>query len=254
MYGEGISETGDVLDLAVEEKIVHKAGAWFLYNENKTDASRKTFLTENPKVMEEIRNKVLAKRGLIDAPATETDEATGEIVETNQQQKLKSQSWLNYSNDERTLEIEPLKGSPSQYEHNKEIINIALRYLCLREYSEKELIKILQKRQFENSELEIAIEYLRSKDYLSDDRYVRQKFNSLKLKGFSTSYIIRFFKNENIDVDVEEIEGLELTSDEDNIKKLILKSSQSQTRESLIIKRLSQLLDMHYLKDTATKR
>ena len=35
MYGTGISKVGDILDLAVEEKIVHKAGAWFSYKEDK---------------------------------------------------------------------------------------------------------------------------------------------------------------------------------------------------------------------------
>ena len=113
-----------------------------------------------------------------------------------------------------------------QCDHNKEIVNIALRYLCLREYSEKELKKkILQKHNFDKLELELAMQYLRSKDYLSDLRYIRQKSNLLKLKGFSASYIIRYLKAENLDVNLEKIEELDLISDEDNIKKLILKKT-----------------------------
>ena len=93
MYGEGISQTGDVLDLAVEEKIVQKAGAWFSYQENKIGQGRensKQFLADNPEVMAEIRHKILVKRGLIDAPLKETvDEATGEIVEETTGEKTK---------------------------------------------------------------------------------------------------------------------------------------------------------------------
>jgi recombination protein RecA len=93
MYGEGISKTGDVLDLAVEEKIVHKAGAWFSYNDNKIGQGRensKIYLSENPEIMADIKNKVLIKRGLIDAPTQDTvDETTGEIVETKTAPKAK---------------------------------------------------------------------------------------------------------------------------------------------------------------------
>ncbi|MCP4913900.1 MAG: recombinase RecA [Oligoflexia bacterium] len=87
MYGEGISQTGDLLDLAVTNEIVEKAGAWFSYNNAKIGQGRensKQFLVENPEIMAEIKQKVLAKYGLADAPveaATNVDPATGEIVE-----------------------------------------------------------------------------------------------------------------------------------------------------------------------------
>jgi recombination protein RecA len=63
MYNEGISRTGDVLDLAVERDIVEKSGAWFAYNDAKIGQGReatKNYLKENPKVLEEIENKVRA--------------------------------------------------------------------------------------------------------------------------------------------------------------------------------------------------
>lgn len=62
MYNEGISKSGDVLDLAVEHNIVEKAGAWFSYGGNKVGQGReasKQFLMENPKIMAEIEKKVL---------------------------------------------------------------------------------------------------------------------------------------------------------------------------------------------------
>ncbi len=61
MYNEGISKSGDILDLAVTHGIVEKAGAWFSYNGEKVGQGReasKTYLEENPKIMEEIAKKV----------------------------------------------------------------------------------------------------------------------------------------------------------------------------------------------------
>jgi recombination protein RecA len=64
MYGEGISKTGDVLDLAVQHGIVGKAGAWFDYNDAKIGQGReatKKYLKENLDVMAEIEQKVREK-------------------------------------------------------------------------------------------------------------------------------------------------------------------------------------------------
>lgn len=64
MYNEGISKTGDVLDLAVQHGIVGKAGAWFDYNDAKIGQGReatKTYLKENPDVLTEIGGKVREK-------------------------------------------------------------------------------------------------------------------------------------------------------------------------------------------------
>lgn len=64
MYNEGISKTGDVLDLAVEHEIVGKAGAWFDYNGGKIGQGReatKQYLKEHAEVLAEIDEKVRAK-------------------------------------------------------------------------------------------------------------------------------------------------------------------------------------------------
>jgi len=63
MYNEGISKSGDIIDLAVLYNIVEKAGAWFAYNGAKIGQGReaaKTYLQQNPEVMEEIAQKVRA--------------------------------------------------------------------------------------------------------------------------------------------------------------------------------------------------
>ncbi len=64
MYNEGISKSGDVLDLAVLHGIVGKSGAWFDYADAKIGQGReaaKAYLSENPKVMAEIEAKVRTK-------------------------------------------------------------------------------------------------------------------------------------------------------------------------------------------------
>ena len=67
MFGEGISHAGDVLDLAVDEDIVSKSGAWFAYEGNKIGQGRENarqFLKDNPEILAEIENKVRTAHGL----------------------------------------------------------------------------------------------------------------------------------------------------------------------------------------------
>ncbi len=61
MFGEGISMVGDILDLAAENNIVNKSGAWYAYNGNKIGQGRenaKQYLRDNPEVCTEIERKV----------------------------------------------------------------------------------------------------------------------------------------------------------------------------------------------------
>ncbi len=66
MYGEGISKTGELIDLGVKSGIIEKAGAWFSYNGDKIGQGRenaKRYLMENPAIAEEIENKIRADAG-----------------------------------------------------------------------------------------------------------------------------------------------------------------------------------------------
>ena len=66
MYGEGISKTGELIDLGVKSGIIEKAGAWFSYNGDKIGQGRenaKRYLMDNPAVAEEIENKIRADAG-----------------------------------------------------------------------------------------------------------------------------------------------------------------------------------------------
>ena len=61
MYGEGISKTGEIIDLGVKEGIIEKSGAWFSYGDERIGQGRenaKNFLKENEKTCKEIEEKI----------------------------------------------------------------------------------------------------------------------------------------------------------------------------------------------------
>lgn len=61
MYGEGISKTGEILDLAVEFEVVKKAGSWFSYGDTKLGQGRdavKSVIKDNPELAEELEIKI----------------------------------------------------------------------------------------------------------------------------------------------------------------------------------------------------
>ena len=63
MYGEGISKSGEVLDLAVDLDIVKKSGSWFSYAENKLGQGRdavKALIKDNPELMAELEDRIKA--------------------------------------------------------------------------------------------------------------------------------------------------------------------------------------------------
>jgi recombination protein RecA len=68
MYGEGISREGDLLDLAVEKRIVEKSGAWFAYGGDRLGQGRenaKQFLKENPQIRQAIEERVRRELGMV---------------------------------------------------------------------------------------------------------------------------------------------------------------------------------------------
>ncbi|MBI5550118.1 MAG: recombinase RecA [Desulfobacterales bacterium] len=68
MYGEGISQVGDLLDIGVEAGIIEKSGAWYSYNGERIGQGRenvKTFLTDNPDLFATIDEKVRGSVGIV---------------------------------------------------------------------------------------------------------------------------------------------------------------------------------------------
>ena len=71
MYGEGISREGDLLDLAVDKRIIEKSGAWFAYGGDRLGQGRenaKQFLKENPDIRQIIEDRVRKELGLAREP------------------------------------------------------------------------------------------------------------------------------------------------------------------------------------------
>jgi recombination protein RecA len=67
MYAHGISREGDILDLALAEKLVEKSGSWFNYGDQRLGQGRekvKEFLKDNPALADEICNKILAAQAV----------------------------------------------------------------------------------------------------------------------------------------------------------------------------------------------
>ena len=82
MYGEGISKTGELLDLGVNAGVVEKSGSWYSYGDERIGQGRenaKIFLSENPDIAYELEDKIRAAHGLdFENPSHDDD---GEILE-----------------------------------------------------------------------------------------------------------------------------------------------------------------------------
>jgi recombination protein RecA len=89
MYGEGVSKTGELIDLGVKAGVVEKSGAWFSYNSQRLGQGRenaKQFLADNPDTAREIETVLRQNAGLIadqlldrGSEATGTDDMMGDI-------------------------------------------------------------------------------------------------------------------------------------------------------------------------------
>jgi recombination protein RecA len=78
MHTCGISYEGDILDLGLNQKVLTRSGAWFKYGETYLGQGKekaRAFLQENPKVTEELREKILASGSLAGGVASEGDAA-----------------------------------------------------------------------------------------------------------------------------------------------------------------------------------
>jgi len=86
MFNEGISASGDLIDLAVEEGVAQKSGAWFSFGEVRLGQGRekaKEFIRENPDLFAEMRRLVLEKKGVLPVEAGDTLSETPEPAEAD---------------------------------------------------------------------------------------------------------------------------------------------------------------------------
>ncbi len=81
MYGEGISQTGDLLDMGVQTDVIDKSGAWYSYSGERIGQGRenaKAFLKDNTDMFDAITEKVRAAMGLPGQPAEEPETKTAD--------------------------------------------------------------------------------------------------------------------------------------------------------------------------------
>ena len=83
MYGEGISKTGELIDLGVKAGIVEKSGSWFSYGDERIGQGRenvKNYLKEYPNIALEIEDKIRAANGL-DFEMDRKDQSSNDVIE-----------------------------------------------------------------------------------------------------------------------------------------------------------------------------
>lgn len=88
MYGEGISQEGELIDMASDKDIVNKSGAWYSYHDERIGQGRenaKNFLKEHPEMMEEIYQQVRIAYNIDDAPVEETVEVDAEKLNIDEE-------------------------------------------------------------------------------------------------------------------------------------------------------------------------
>ena len=84
MYGEGISKTGELLDLGVSAGLVEKSGSWFSYGNQRIGQGRenaKTFMRENPDIANELETAIRSNAGLVQEQMMDTSIANEEEVD-----------------------------------------------------------------------------------------------------------------------------------------------------------------------------
>ena len=84
IYGEGISKTGELIDLGVKANLIEKSGAWFSYKGQRLGQGRentRTFLKENPKIADEIEQQIRSSAGLLSQKMITGEEQAEETEE-----------------------------------------------------------------------------------------------------------------------------------------------------------------------------
>ena len=93
MYGEGVSQVGELVDMAAEKDIIKKAGSWYSYGEERIGQGRenaKTFLEDRPEVREDVEKRVRAAYGIgdpMDEPEEDKKDKEEDKKETKQAKK-----------------------------------------------------------------------------------------------------------------------------------------------------------------------
>jgi len=95
MYGHGISQTGELVDMAVDKDIIDKSGSWYSYGDERIGQGRenaKAYLAANPEKMDEIRKKVRDAYGMDGKPDEDKKDASDDSGKTTDKTDKKDKS------------------------------------------------------------------------------------------------------------------------------------------------------------------
>ncbi|APU71857.1 protein RecA [Companilactobacillus crustorum] len=104
MYGHGISQTGELVDMAVDKDIIEKAGSWYSYGDERIGQGRenaKTYLAENPEKMDEIKKKVRSAYGMDGKPEDDENDSTDSDPKDKTEAKDDKELDLNLDSDKK---------------------------------------------------------------------------------------------------------------------------------------------------------
>ena len=105
MYGHGISQTGELVDMAVDKDIIDKSGSWYSYGDERIGQGRenaKAYLANNPDKMEEIKQKVRAAYGM---DGKQEDEENSDDAKNAKDSKDSKKDEKTAKKDDGTLDL-----------------------------------------------------------------------------------------------------------------------------------------------------
>ncbi|GEO68634.1 recombinase RecA [Levilactobacillus acidifarinae] len=122
MYGHGISQTGELLDMAVEKDIVDKSGSWYSYGEDRIGQGRenaKQYLADHPDMMAEVNQRVRAAYGVSDeAETAETKDAKDAKTAAKAKDGAKTESKATTSKDPAAKSTPKVDTTPGTSSHS----------------------------------------------------------------------------------------------------------------------------------------
>jgi recombination protein RecA len=93
MYGEGISKTGDLLDMGVEADVIDKSGSWYSFEGQRIGQGRenaKLMLAENPDISNQIKHKILVQHGMEEPEPAKAEKAEEDKEDKEDKENKKS--------------------------------------------------------------------------------------------------------------------------------------------------------------------
>ena len=110
MYGHGISQTGELVDMAVDKDIIDKSGSWYSYGDERIGQGRenaKAYLAANPEKMDEIRKKVRDAYGMDGKPDEDKKDASDDSGKTTDKTDKKDKTDKSDQKDDGSIDLIP---------------------------------------------------------------------------------------------------------------------------------------------------